>query len=118
MKKFLENVMEWKISACMTFTGTIILYMLVSFLLGYHTLELSTLFSLLIVSCLASLIQLLAFTDKVFKHLRYTSRIALFVICFGTLLIGCAFLFKWFPIRSRSSSVSRSAKHRRSDWKR
>ena len=97
MKKFLEGVMEWKVSACMTFTGVIMLYMLITFVLGHRTIEMSMLFSLLIVSCLSSLIQFVFFTDKLFKKMRYSTRLILFVLCFGTLLTGCAVFFHWFP---------------------
>lgn len=96
MKRFLKSVAQWKSAACLMYTASIILYMAILLLLNAPP-QLEVLFSLLIVSCLGTLIQLLAFTDCVFKRLSYFLRLLLFVCLFLPMITVCAVLFHWFP---------------------
>jgi hypothetical protein len=97
MKKFLDGVMEWKTGACFMFTASTLVYMVVNLILGYRTLEISSIISLLGISALGTLIQFIAFTDRVIKNVKYTWRLIIFVIPFGAVLTAFAVLFDWFP---------------------
>ena len=102
MKQFLTSMMEWKTGACLLYTGAMVLYMAVLFLLDVQP-ERATLLSLLLVSAAGSLIQFVVFTDRVIKRLRYSLRLLLFVVLFLPLLTGCAALGRWFPLERQGS---------------
>ncbi|MEG1049733.1 MAG: hypothetical protein RSE24_04255 [Oscillospiraceae bacterium] len=97
MKKFLQGVMEWKIWASLMFTGSVFLYCIINLFLGYKSLEISTILSLLIVSAVGTFIQFLAFTEYIIKNLRYSIRMIIFIVPFSILLTACAIGFHWFP---------------------
>lgn len=97
MKKFLNLVMEWKTGASFMFTGSVLVYTIVTLILGYKTIDVTSILSILLISSVGTFIQFLAFTDHIIKNLRYSIRIIIFVIPFMALLTCCAFLFRWFP---------------------
>ncbi|MEG2233962.1 MAG: hypothetical protein RRZ42_04930, partial [Oscillospiraceae bacterium] len=98
MKKFLQGALEWKIWASLMFTGSVLLYCIINLFLGYKSLEISTILSLLIVSAVGTFIQFLAFTEYIIKNLRYSIRMIIFVVPFSVLLAVCAVGFHWFPV--------------------
>ncbi len=100
MKKFMEGVMEWKTAACLMFTGCVILLAVIMLLMGENVLSIATLASMLIVSSLGSLLQMLAFTDRVFKKLRYSARMLVFAVPFLAVLALNAYIFRWFEPES------------------
>lgn len=103
MKRFLKGVLVWKNGACLMFTGSVILYCLISLLYGETGLDISIVFSLLLLSALGTLLQFLAFTEFVIQNVRYSFRLILFAVPFLILLSGCAYLFRWFPAESSQS---------------
>lgn len=105
MKRFFEAVIEWKTWACVMFGASMIIYMVVSFLMGNTMLELSVVFSILIISAIGTLIQFFAFSGRFFKKSRYTTRLLIFVVPFLALLTGCAFWFNWFPTQYSSAWI-------------
>ncbi|MEG2053683.1 MAG: DUF3021 family protein, partial [Oscillospiraceae bacterium] len=70
---------------------------IINFFLGYQSLEITTILSLLLVSAVGAFIQFLAFTGYIIKNLRYSIRMIIFVVPFAILLTACAVLFNWFP---------------------
>lgn len=97
MKKFLQGVIEWKIGASLMFTGSVILYIIINLIFGYKTVRISTIFSLLLVSAIGTLIQVTAFSEYILKNVRYSLRLVVFVIPFAIVITACAVLFRWFP---------------------
>jgi len=97
MKKLIRFVMEWKTWACLMFTGTMALYLVICLILGEHLAPVSTLWSLLLVSALGTLLQCLCFTELVIRRMRYTGRLALFCLLFLPVLSVIAWAFQWFP---------------------
>lgn len=97
MKRFLRFVMEWKTWACLMFTGTMALYLVICLALGERAAPVSTLWSLLLVSALGTLLQCLCFTELVIRRMRYTGRLALFFLLFLPALSAVAWAFRWFP---------------------
>lgn len=100
MKKFLRCVMEWKISACISFTASILIYMAIAFFMGEWTVSISVIFSLLILSAVGSFLQYLCFTDRILHCLRYSLRLLLFTALFLPVVAGCAWMFHWLPRES------------------
>lgn len=96
MKGFLTAVMEWKAHVSLVYTASMFLYMVFLWLFRASP-DLLTMFSLFLVSVLASFIQFLAFTEHIIKRLRYSLRLVLFVALFLPALTGCAVLCRWFP---------------------
>jgi len=103
MKKFFEGVMEWKTQAAFEFAGSTLLYTFVCLLRGVDAIAIPIIFSLVIVSSVGSFIQMLAFSERFIKKMRYTLRIALFAIAFFALLAANAYAFSWFPRDLESS---------------
>lgn len=99
MRKFIENVVTWKSYACFMFTGCVCLYGVIALLFGKTTLEIGTLFQLLLLSALGTLIQGIAFEETwLIKNTKYTTRMIIFIIPFFAMLTFFAFFFKWFPM--------------------
>ena len=98
MKKFIEVVMEWKTYAALMFSGVVILSVVISIIMGENALPLSAIVYMLIFTVIGSFLQFLAFTDRIIKKMRYSSRIILFAIPFFAVLALIAFLFNWFPM--------------------
>ena len=97
MKKFMEVVLEWKASAALMFSGTIILGIVFSIYTGAESIPISVMIYLFILSCIGSFLQFLAFTDRIIKKMRYTFRMVLFAIPFFAVLASIAYFFEWFP---------------------
>jgi len=97
MKKFFEAVMEWKTPACFLYTGSVILTFLIRFLLGYDSVPVSILFSLLVMSALVTLLQFFLFSGRFVRRMRYTARLLIFCVAFLAVLSANAFLFGWLP---------------------
>ena len=98
MNKFLEGVMAWKTYVCFMFSGCICVYCVITLCMGSTTLSIWSVFQMLLISALGTLIQGIAFNEEWFiKKAKYSTRIIIFVIPFLLLLTGCALLFKWFP---------------------
>jgi len=105
MKSIHQGIKEWFFSVCCMFTGSILLYMLITFLSGQKTINIVTLFSILILSAAGTFIQFLAFTNYIIKKMRYTRRLLLFMLLFLPVLSLCAFCFRWFPISKVESWI-------------
>ena len=82
MKQFLKGVVEWKASACFLYTGAMFLYLLFSTVFHNDEISLTMLWTLFLVSVLATLIQGICFSNWIFKKLRYTWRSLLFIALF------------------------------------
>jgi hypothetical protein len=106
MKKFFEGIMAWKTPAAFMFAGSVILYGMVSLLLGKREVSIAIIASLLVLSALGSFLQLFAFSEHIIKYMRYSLRLVLFGIPFLALLAGIAFVFEWFPIESGGAWLS------------
>ena len=105
MKKFLAWVMEWKILTCFTFTGFSLIYIFAALAMGYRTVEIKSLFSILLVSCVGCLFQFICFSDGVIKRMRYSARLLLFAVLFLPAVTAAALLFQWFPPQSVPSWI-------------
>ncbi len=97
MKKFAENVLEWKSYACLMFTGSAIIYGAVALFLGQDSIPLTALASLLILSILGTMLQFLIFSDRFIKKMRYTLRVLIFTPLMFIVLAANAWFFGWFP---------------------
>ena len=98
MKQFLKGVMEWKASACLLYTGAMFLYLLFSTVFHNDEISLSMLWTLFLVSVLATLIQGICFSNWIFKKMRYTWRSLLFIVLFLPTLTLMAWRADWFPM--------------------
>ena len=98
MKRFVESVLEWKTAASFVFSGSVLLCMVVFWIQGAPAVPIATLLSLLVVSSAGTALQFIAFTDRVFKRMRYTVRMVVFAVPFFALLLGSAYVFRWFPV--------------------
>ena len=97
MKRFFENVVEWKTSAALLFSGSIILCTVILLILGEAAMPVVTIASLMIVSSVGAFLQLLAFSDRIIKKMRYSHRVIVFAVPFFALLAVNAYLLDLFP---------------------
>ncbi|MFZ2537467.1 MAG: DUF3021 family protein [Oscillospiraceae bacterium] len=93
---FFKSVICIKIAACISFTASLIIALLISFFLEHKTIELAMLWQLLIISLAGSIIQWFAFSEDVIKRLKYVYRNVIFIVPFFAVLSGAAYLWKWF----------------------
>jgi len=97
MKNFLEGVLAWKTAAALMFSASVVLCTVILFLTGADAVPIPVLASMLLVSMGGTFLQLLAFTDRIIKKLRYTLRMVVFAVPFLALLAANAYFFRWFP---------------------
>ena len=97
MKKFMENVVEWKTAAALLFSGSVILCAVIMLILGETSISIITIASLLVISSVGTFLQFLAFSDRIIKKMRYTFRMIVFAIPFFALLSANAYFLDWFP---------------------
>ena len=105
MKKFMDGVMKWKTSACLLYTGSMVIYLF--FCLVFDNREVSTaMLWMLLLSCVfGSLIQGICFSNWMIKKMRYTLRSILFVALFLPVLSLIAWKGQWFPTENWGSWV-------------
>ena len=97
MKKFLQIVIAIKERASLSYTAAMFIYMVFLWVFKQEAAPLSMLFSLMIVCVAAGTMQLVAFSDLLFKKLAYGWRLVVFVIPFGAVLTAFAVGFGWVP---------------------
>ncbi len=97
MKKFFEVVMNLKERAGLIYTGSMFFYMFFLWVFRQDSAPLSVLFSLLLVSVIASAMQVVAFSNLIIKKLAYGWRMLVFFIPFGAVLTAIAVACGWFP---------------------
>ncbi len=97
MKKWFRHSMEWKAGASLSYTAAVLIYAVVSLLLGEKNVSITVLFELLALCLAGSLLQYVAFTDAVIKKMRYSLRMVVFTLPFLALMTLCAVIFDWFP---------------------
>ena len=106
MKKFFKVVMSFKEHTSHIYTGSMCFYMFFQFIYGQKTADLSQLFSLLLVSIAAGTMQVMVFSDLLFKKMPYGWRLVAFAVPFFAVLTAFAITFDWFPTDTLESWVT------------
>lgn len=106
MKKFFQVVTAVKERAALSYTAAMCIYMVFLWVFRQEAAPLPVLFSLLIVCVAAGTMQLVAFSNLLFKKLAYGWRMVVFVIPFGAVLTAFAVGFGWFPTESAGAWVT------------
>ncbi len=97
MKDFLKGVLIWKTYACMMFTGSVTVFWVAAYFLGWKGIPLGVLLQLLLLSVVGSLLQGVMFTERLIKSMAYPARLLLFAVTFLAVLSVFAWKGKWFP---------------------
>lgn len=116
MKKWFRHSMEWKAGASLSYTAAVLIYAVVSLLLGEKNVSITVLFELLALCLAGSLLQYVAFTDAVIKKMRYSLRMVVFTLPFLALMTLCAVIFDWFPKGEPFAWVTFSVHFRALHW--
>ena len=98
MKRFVQGIMEWKASVCVLYTAAMFIYLVFCTVFHNEEISLTMLWTLFIVSVVATLIQGICFSNWIFKKLRYTWRSVLFVVLFLPTLTFFAWKAEWVPM--------------------
>lgn len=98
MKKFIGFLTEFKTWLCLCFTASMVIYTVCCLLFGNETIECKTVFQLLGIAAGITLLQYLCFTEVIFKKLRYSLRMLIFLAPTMGLLSLFAVVFYWFPV--------------------
>lgn len=106
MKKLKSIISQWLKASCIGFTCTVIIYMIITSAFGVYHLDISYLLGLLLMCVAGTLTQLVCFSDKIIKKMRYTRRLLLFSVMFLPLLSAIALIFKWFPTEVAASWIT------------
>ena len=93
----MKNIAKCIVPVSLMFTGSMIIFIIISLLFKNETIEIKTILSILLISVLGSLIQCIAFTNLLIKKASYSIRLIIFVIPFLAVLTLCAICFNWFP---------------------
>ena len=100
MKKFLQFVGEMKTWGCLSFTGSLCIYTLIDTFWGDGQIACATVYQLLALCGIITLLQYVFFSGRVLKKPSYYLRMAVFcLLVFGT-CAGFARVFRWFPMEN------------------
>ena len=97
MKRFLSFVVEWKTYAALSYASSSCVIMAAFWLMGMESIAIPLLFQLLLLSGAAALLSWGLFTPAIFKSMRYTGRLALFLVVFFLIVAAFAMLCGWLP---------------------
>lgn len=106
MKTFWSVAMALKERTAMIYTGAMCFYLFFLFVFQWESVPLPMLFSMLLVSIAAAVMQILAFSNLIIKKLSYAWRLVVFALPFGAILTACAVTFQWFPIGNPGAWVT------------
>ena len=90
-------------SWCIAFSIATAVYAMVSAACGLSAVSISALAQLAFVSAFCTFLQVLFFTDLVFRKTRYIVRLLWSMPTFLAAVVGCALIFKWFPVNQLSA---------------
>lgn len=68
MKRFFKGIMEWKASVCVLYTAAMFIYLVFCTVFHNEEISLTMLWTLFIVSVVATLIQGICFSNWIFKN--------------------------------------------------
>ncbi|MDY4079037.1 MAG: DUF3021 family protein [Clostridium sp.] len=102
----MKNITKCIVPVSISFTCSMIIFMIISLLLKNESIEITTVLSILLISILGSLIQYIAFTNILIKKASYSIRLIIFVIPFLVVLTLCAICFNWFPKENIGSWIT------------
>ena len=106
MKKFFQVVAAIKERTALCYTGAMCFYLFFLFVYKQEGADLPTLFSLLLAAIAAGTMQLVAFSDLLFKKLAYGWRMVVFAVPFFAVLTAFAVGFGWFPTERMEAWVT------------
>lgn len=106
MRKFFDVVVAVKQRAALNYTAAMCIYVFFLWVFKQEGASLPMLFSLLVVGVVSGLMQVVAFSNVLFKKLAYGWRMVLFFVVFGAILTGFAVGFHWFPTDQAGAWVS------------
>lgn len=106
MKTFWSVAMALKERTAMIYTGAMCFYLFFLFVFQWESVSLPMLFSMLLVSLAAAVMQILAFSNLIIKKLSYAWRLVVFALPFGAILTACAVTFQWFPIENPGAWIT------------
>lgn len=88
-----------------SFSMSMVVFIIVGIIVGLEQIPISMMIQLMIICIIASILQMIAFTDICIKKLIYTKRLAIFMFPFLTVIIAFAVKYNWFPIRNMGSWI-------------
>ena len=98
MRTFFDVVVAVKQRAALCYTAAMCIYIFFLWVFRQEGASLPMLFSLLVVGTAAGLMQVVAFSNVLFKKLAYGWRLVVFVVPFFALITAFAVGFGWFPV--------------------
>lgn len=100
MKKFLQFVGEIKTWGCLSFTGSLCIYTLIDTFWGDGVIACATVYQLLALCGVITLLQFVFFSGQVLKRPSYYVRMAVFCMLIFSACVAFAWAFGWFPMEN------------------
>lgn len=100
MGKFLKLVGEIKTWGCLSFTGALCIYTLIDTFWGDGTIACATVYQLLALCGIITVLQYIFFSGQVLKKPSYYVRMALFCVPAFVVCGAFAWAFGWFPMEN------------------
>ena len=88
-----------------SFSMSMVVFIIVGMIAGMEGMPISMMIQLLIICIIASILQMIAFTDIFIKKLVYTKRLAIFMFPFLVVITAFAVKYNWFPIENIGSWI-------------
>lgn len=105
MKKFIKAVVEFKAWLSLCYTAAMFFFLVISWIVGGRNVEILTLFQIMLLSILGTLLQFICFSGYVIKKMRYSLRLLVFVVPMMAVVSLCALWFQWVPVGNAGAWV-------------
>lgn len=106
MKKFLRFVGELKTWGCLSFSGALFIYTTIDWIWGDGAIECATVYQMLALCGVITLLQYVFFSGQVLKKPSYYVRMAMFCVPAFVVCAVFAWVFGWFPLEKGGAWVA------------
>jgi len=100
MKKTLKILAQLPKYTAYSFAMSMFVFTAIALIAKTRAISVSLILQLFGVCLAGAVLQMLAFSEIVFKRMAYMKRLALFMFPFLGVITGFAAVFKWFPMQS------------------
>lgn len=105
MKKFVRFVVEFKNWVSLSYTAAMSIFLVISWIAGGRNVEILTLFQIMLLAVVVTLLQFICFSGYVIKKMRYSLRLFVFIVPELAVVSLCALWFQWVPVGNAGAWV-------------
>lgn len=100
MKNFIKIISQIPKYTSYSFSMSMIVFLIVGFITRIQEISINRIIQLGVICIIASVLQMIAFSNILIRRLAYTKRLALFMFPFLAVITAFAIKYNWFPLEN------------------